>query len=283
VAARARSMLFAPASRPDVAAKLPRSSPDCAVVDLEDAVPPAAKESARGDARGVAAELAADHPALSVYVRVNSIPTEWFAQDIATAVPSTIAGVVVPKIESAADVDTAHAALVAAGLGHLGIVAGIETTRGVLHADEILRPPLTLAYFGAEDYVTDLGGVRTELGLEVLYARSRVALAARVGGIPVLDQIVPAYDDDERFDRDAALGRSLGYGGKLCIHPRQVALAHRAFSPSDDEVERARRLLEHWERATAAGEAAISFDGQMVDEPMAARARAILAVAEAGS
>jgi citrate lyase subunit beta/citryl-CoA lyase len=275
-------MLFAPASRPDVAAKLARSSPDCAVVDLEDAVPPGAKEGARPDARDVAERLAAEHPALSVYVRVNAIPTEWFEQDVAHAVPPTIAGVVVPKIESAADVATAHAALVAAGLGHLGIAAGIETTRGVLRAEEILQPPLTVAYFGAEDYITDLGGVRTEQGLEVLYARSRVALAARVGGIPVLDQIVPAYDDDERFDRDAALGRSLGYGGKLCIHPRQVALAHRAFSPTEDEIARARQLLERWERATAAGEAAISFDGQMVDEPMAARARATLRAAEAG-
>ena len=150
----------------------------------------------------------------------------------------------------------------------------------MLHAEEILVAPLTLAYFGAEDYITDLGGVRTDQGLEVLYARSKVALAARVGEIPVLDQIVAAYGDDELFHRDAEVGRSLGYNGKLCIHPRQVPLANSAFSPSEAELDRARRLLEVWEQAEKVGEAAVVFDDAMVDEPMVSRARALLRLGE---
>jgi citrate lyase subunit beta/citryl-CoA lyase len=276
-------MLFAPASRPDVVAKLGRSTPDCAVIDLEDAVPPGAKDQARLDAHRLAEQLAAEHPALAVYVRVNGLRSEWFEADVARGVPATIAGVVVPKIESADEVSTAHGALVAAGLEQLGLVAGLETTRGVFRAEEILHAPVTLAYFGAEDYITDLGGVRTEQGLEVLYARSKVALVAHIAGIPVLDQIVAAYGDDELFSRDAEVGRSLGYTGKLCIHPRQVELANRAFSPSEAELERARRLLEVWERAAQGGQAAVAFDGEMVDEPMATRARALLHLAELGS
>ena len=107
--------------------KLPRSGPDSAVIDLEDAVPPGAKVDARLEARRLAEQLAAEHPTLSVYVRVNALRTPWFDEDVATSLPPTVAGVVVPKIESAADVAAVHRALVAAGLGELGIVAGIET------------------------------------------------------------------------------------------------------------------------------------------------------------
>jgi citrate lyase subunit beta/citryl-CoA lyase len=114
----------------------------------------------------------------------------------------------------------------------------------------------------------------------VLYARSCVALAARIAGVLAIDQVVTAFGDDAGFLEDAALGRSLGYGGKLCIHPAQVPLANRAFSPSPEEVDRARRLLAAYEAAATRGEAAIDFEGQMVDEPLARHARAVLAANE---
>jgi len=122
-----------------------------------------------------------------------------------------------------------------------------------------------------------MGGVRTESSLEVLYARSRVALAARVAGVQSLDQVVTTFNDDDLFLTDATQGRALGYGGKLCIHPAQVPLANRAFSPSPEEIERARRLLAAFDAATARGDAVIDFEGQMVDEPLARHARAVLA------
>jgi citrate lyase subunit beta/citryl-CoA lyase len=108
-----------------------------------------------------------------------------------------------------------------------------------------------------------------------------VVLAARLTGVVALDQIVAALDDEGRFVADAEQGRALGYAGKLCIHPGQVGLANRVFSPSPQEVERARRLLAVYEEAMARGEAAVAFDGQMVDEPMARQARALLAAADA--
>ena len=157
------------------------------------------------------------------------------------------------------------------------MLAGIETAAGVAGAGSVLEHSgVAFGYFGAEDFITDMGGVRTDDGLEVLYARSQVALAARLAGVPVLDQVVTAFGDDERFLADAAIGRSIGYSGKLCIPPTQVPLANHCFSPSAEEKERARALLTVWDEAQARGEASVAFEGQMIDEPLARRARNLL-------
>jgi citrate lyase subunit beta/citryl-CoA lyase len=121
--------------------------------------------------------------------------------------------------------------------------------------------------------------VRTLGSREVLYARSRVALAARLADMPAVDQVVTHLDAEDHFLSDAAEGRALGYRGKLCIHPAQVALAHRAFTPSPEELDRARRLVTAYDDAVAGGHAAIAFEGQMVDEPLARHARAVIAAA----
>ncbi len=264
---RLRSLLFAPGNQGEVLAKLPRSGPDGVVLDLEDAVP----ADAKGDARAVVAEVApgliADHPGLAVFVRINAVPSAWFADDVA-ALPSGLAGIVVPKLESADQVDA---------LPDLPVVAGLETAAGVARAEDVLAPDRVVAgYFGAEDFIADMGGVRTPEGTEVLYARSQVALAARLTGTLAIDQVVTDLRDEARFRADAAVGRSLGYRGKLCIHPAQVPWAHEAFSPSADELDRARRLLAAYDEANAAGSAAIAFEGQMVDEPLARQAQALL-------
>lgn len=276
-AVRLRSLLFAPGNRGAVLAKLARSGPDGAVLDLEDAVPADAKADARATVAAAGARLAADHPALAVFVRVNAVPSEWFAGDVAEAVPPGVAGVVVPKLESAEQVAAVVATLDHHGLGPLSIVAGLETAAGVARAEAVLAAPrVVAAYFGAEDYVADVGGLRTPEGTEVLYARSRVALAARLTGTLAIDQVVTALQDEALFAADAAVGRSLGYRGKLCIHPDQVAWARAAFSPTAAEVDRARRLLAAYDQAVTAGRAAIAFEGQMVDEPLARQARTLL-------
>jgi len=274
---RLRSVLFAPASRPELIEKLPRRGPDGVVIDLEDAVPDAAKVEARGHARHGGERLAQEHPELAVYVRINPVQSEWFAGDVRDGVAPTIHGVVVPKVESPDQLATVADALDSANLAHLHVMAGIETAAGVDRVSALLGPPVSVAYFGAEDFVADMGGVRTESNVEVLYARSRVALAARLAGVHPLDQIVSALDDEERFLADSREGRAIGYRGKLCIHPAQVPLANRVFSPSSDEVDHARRLLAAHEAARARGEAALAFEGQMVDEPMVRRARDVLA------
>ncbi|MCP2013697.1 citrate lyase subunit beta/citryl-CoA lyase [Deinococcus sp. HSC-46F16] len=274
---RPRSVLFAPGGRADLIAKLPRSAPDAVVIDLEDAVPatPEAKATARPVARDAARDLIAAAPHLAVFVRVNAVHSPFFEDDLAVLTPE-LAGVVVPKLEAAADVRRVRAALAQRGLD-LPLLAGLETGAGVWNAREILAEEgVEWAYFGAEDYTTDLGGSRTPGNLEVVYARSHVALAARLTGVHALDIVVTALNDADTFRADAAQGRALGYGGKLCIHPAQVALAHEFFGPTDAEAERARRLLDAAHEAALAGHGAFSFEGQMVDEPMLAKARAIL-------
>ena len=271
---RLRSLLFAPGNAPDVLAKLPRSGPDGAVIDLEDAVPTHAKGEARIIARQAATELASE---VALLVRVNSVMTDWFEADVAEALVPALAGVVVPKLESADQVNLVSAALDRAGLDSVPIVAGVETAAGVARAEEALEPDrVVAAYFGAEDYIADMGGRRTAANAEVLYARSKVALAARLGGATAIDQVVTELRDEDVFVADAEQGRALGYRGKLCIHPALVPWATRVFSPSEDELDRARRVVEAYDAATTEGRAAIEFEGQMVDEPLARQARSIL-------
>jgi citrate lyase subunit beta/citryl-CoA lyase len=279
---RVRSLLTVPANRPDLAAKATRAAPDAVFLDLEDAVPPGAKEAARAIARSATRELIHGHPALAVFVRVNAVASPWFEADVADGLLRDLTGVVVPKLESSAEVDAVAASLGRAGLGELPVMAGIETARGVAHVEEVLCGPVRWCYFGAEDFVADMGGVRTAENREVLYARSRVALAARIAEVHAIDQIVADFRDEARYLVDASEGRALGYQGKLCIHPAQVALAHKTFTPSTNEVDRARRLLAAYEAAAARGEATLAFEGEMVDEPMARRARTTLEAAREG-
>jgi citrate lyase subunit beta/citryl-CoA lyase len=278
---RWRSVLFAPANRPELVAKLPRSQPDVVVLDLEDAVPPAEKIGARASARAGAQALLGLDGGPAVLVRVNAPATQWHAEDLADAPVPGIAAVIVPKLETLDEVAGVAAALDRAGCPDVGIVAGIETARGVADARLLLEAPRIVAcYFGAEDFTVDMGGIRREDNFEVQFPRAQVALAARLAGVPAIDIVVAAFDDDARFLREAAEARALGFAGKLCIHPSQVPLANAAFVPSAEEVARARALLAAYDASVADGIAAIAFEGQMVDEPLAARARAIIAAAE---
>src|SRR5205085_2659870 len=159
-----------PASKPDVLRKMPRATPDAVALDLEDAVPPDSKPAAREHSRDVGAELATAHTGIAVYVRVNPVPTEWFVDDVRDGVHPLIAGVIVPKLETQEQLATVAATLTDAGLDHLHVLAGIESAAGVERVRELLVPPVAVAYFGAEDYVADLGGIRTLGSTEVLYA-----------------------------------------------------------------------------------------------------------------
>ncbi len=272
-----RSALFAPATRADVLAKLPRSRPDAAIIDLEDGVPSQAKDVARGIAHTAAENLTASHPQIRWFVRINAVGTPWFVDDVAQALTPSLTGVVLPKYESLEQLERLHYALEQQGLEHLVVMVGIETALGIEQVGQTLQAPIGAAYFGAEDFIADMGGERTTEGLEVLYARSRVVLASRLAGIPALDQVVTDFHDDSRFMTEAAQARALGYTGKLCIHPSQVALANQFLRPNQHEIERSQRLLDAYQQAQADNQGVIVFEGQMVDLPMVKRAQTILA------
>ncbi|MDJ0853520.1 MAG: CoA ester lyase [Myxococcota bacterium] len=276
---RLRSLLFAPAVRPDFLERLPERGADGVVIDCEDATPPGAKQEARRNARSIAPRIAGRGS--QIFVRVNAVPSPWFSDDMREALCDALAGIVLPKLERLDQLEAVGQALADAALPGLRVVAGIETALGVADARGLLAHPLvSAAYFGAEDFVADMGGVRTAGSHEVHYARSRVALAGRLAGVTTLDQVVVDFRDAEAFEREVQEARALGYRGKLCIHPGQVAIANRGFVPSAEEVDQARRLLAAYDSAAADGLAAIEFEGQMVDEPLAARARQVLATAD---
>ena len=278
---RLRSLLFAPAVRPDFLAKLGGRQADAIVIDCEDATP--ANDDAKAEARRNAAEWVPrlQDDGATVVVRVNAVPTRWFADDVAEALSYSMTAAIVPKVESVEQMDAVAEAFAERGIPDLGVMVGIETALGVADARAILaHHQVNSAYFGAEDFIADMGGVRTDGNAEVAFARAQVALAARLAGVPALDQVVTDFRNDERFVTEAAQARAMGYAGKLCIHPGQVALANEQFMPSVEEVERARRLLDAYEAASTSGIAAIDFEGQMVDEPLAAHARRVIELAD---
>jgi citrate lyase subunit beta/citryl-CoA lyase len=263
-----------PGSRPDMIAKAARYAPDAAVVDLEDAVPASGKAAARATAV-VAARAAGQGAAL--FLRVNGAQTQWFREDVAAAADGAFAGVVLPKLEAAAEAGLLAELLAAAGRRAMVLIGGLETARGIARCEELAVPPLDCVYFGAEDYIADLGGRRTEGGQEALYARSRVVLAARLSGLHPIDQAVVEPRDTGRFEADARAGRDLGYRGKICIHPSQAEAAHRVFSPSAGEVARARAILSAIAASGASGVGVVG--GQMVDAVHARAAAAVLQAA----
>lgn len=272
-----RSLLFAPAVRPDLVAKLAAAGADGVVIDCEDATPAGEKAVGRRNARQLAEEISGK--GVHVFVRVNGVPTPWFAADIGEGLGEGLAGVVVPKLERRTQLDQVADALADAGRD-LGVIAGIETALGVADSRGLLAHPLVVAgYFGAEDYIADLGGVRTPDSSEVLYARSKVALAGRLAGVLTLDQVVTDFRDGAAFRREAEQARTMGFRGKLCIHPSQVAVANAAFVPSAQEVDRAHRLLRVYEGAVTDGVGAVGFEGQMIDEALAAQARSVISSA----
>lgn len=270
-----RSMLFMPGNRPDMIAKIPRFAPDVAVADLEDAVVADAKQAARSAAAAAidaldAAAAASPVPS-TVLIRVNPVGSPWFADDVAAAAACAATGLVVPKLESQHQVDQVRQVMAEHSWLDGLLVAGLETALGVADARTLLGRGVSGVYFGAEDYVADIGGRRSRGGEEVLYARSQVLLAARLAGIPALDQVVPDLADDEQFLADARAGQNLGYQGKMCIHPRQVPLAHQVFTPTDAEIAHAREVL-------GAGQAGVGVvDGQMIDDVHVRMAQTVMA------
>lgn len=263
--ARWRSVLFLPGGRPDLLAKVERSAPDAVVVDLEDAVAPAGKTTARTATVTALTEQRPDVPIL--LVRINPPGTPWHDDDVAAVAVLPIDGLVLPKYEYPEQLAKLRAALAPGAR----VVVGIETALGVADARPLLAEAPDAAYFGAEDFVADLGGRRSVGGAEVAYARSQVVLAARLSTVSALDQAVLAVRDADAFRADAESGRDLGYAGKICLHPAQVTVAHEVFTPDAAEIAHARAVLD----AGAAGVAVLH--GAMVDAVHLAMARAVLA------
>jgi citrate lyase subunit beta/citryl-CoA lyase len=263
-----RSLFFVPGTRPELLAKVSRWRPDVTVLDLEDAVPTAGKDAARAAAVATLAETAGPPTLL---VRINPPGTAWFDADLTAVAGGPADGVVLPKYESADQLAEVRRRLPADAV----VVVGIESARGVADCAALLAEPVDAAYFGAEDYIADVGGRRTPGGLEALYARSQVVLAARLAGVGAIDEAFVDIGDDDGFVANAHVGQAMGYTGKICVHPRQVELSHQVFTPTAEEAEHARAVVAAFESGGVA-----TVDGQMVDEVHVRMARRVLTRAE---
>ena len=267
-----RSMLFAPGNKYELLQKFSKIQPDIAIIDLEDAVPDSEKQVARENLQKYAQE---DKTAATTYVRVNALVSQHFEEDI-RSIPPQIAGIVIPKVNDASDIERATQAIERYSVS-AKILVGIETVKGLMSVQDIFgTASVFAAYFGAEDYIHDLGGLRTDGNNEVLFARTQIGISSRLFGVPVVDQIVADFSDSERFMKEAQQAKSLGFTGKLCIHPSQVPLANQSFSSTPEEIQQAIELLKVYDEAVANGTASIVHDGQMVDEALAKQARRIL-------
>ncbi|ELY88234.1 Citryl-CoA lyase [Natrialba hulunbeirensis JCM 10989] len=309
-----RSILFTPGDQPDMLRKAPSAGADTIVFDLEDAVAPTEKESARETVREVLTDPRFD-PDCEVCVRVNA-PVNELAADLAviagggtdidtgtntdtdtdtgsntatdtdtdTASSPTdfrLDSVMLPKTGSADDVHTLAAELESHAL-EIPILALIENARGVLAAPEIAAVPETDALlFGAEDLSADLGATRTDEGTEVLYARERVVVAAAAHDCQAIDTVFTDFGDEDGLIEETEFAIQLGYDGKLAIHPAQVAPINEAFTPTAEELEWATAVLEAKREADGEGRGVFEVDGEMIDAPLIAQAERIRERADA--
>ena len=284
-----RSFLFAPGNVARRVEKAFTLEADAVILDLEDSVAVSDKVATR---KQVVQALGRKGRA-RVYVRVNAPSTPFCHGDLMETVQEGIDGVVVPKIESAADlhaIDWVMAALERErGIpeGSLDLMPLIETAAGVQRVDRVLQARNLRPYkgawrvkriaFGAADYANDVGLAPTLEEVELAGARERVVLASRAAGMESpIDSPWFHFKETAAFNRALERSRRGGFQGRLCVHPDQLVPVNKAYLPSDEELERARRIVAAFREAEARGEAAVQVDGLMVDYPIVHRARALL-------
>jgi citrate lyase beta subunit len=267
---RLRSVLYLPANRANAIAKARTLACDAVILDLEDAVQPDAKTAAR--AAAVAAALEGGWGDRLLFLRVNGSGTDWHRDDMAAAHVDGFAGIVVPKVDSAAEA----ANLVAHGGGR-PVLAMIETPAAVLNAPAIAAVPGVAALVaGMADLAKALNCGTDSVRTPLLYSLSAIVLAARAGAIACFDGVCTEFRNDTAFKAEAAQGKLLGFDGKTLIHPSQVDPCNIVFSPSADEVVHAHALIAAYEAAVAAGRGVATLDGQMVEVLHVEQARRLL-------
>lgn len=281
-----RSMIFTPGHRRDLIEKAIRSGADAVIIDLEDAVAMAEKDGARAGL----AEL--PESPVPLYVRTNGPETEMYWDDVIAAGAAGVAGIVIPKAEHAALIRQTDGALRAMEMssghrvGMVGIVPLIESGLGTRNTYEMMLASdrvESVLYGGGEqgDLVADLGVEWTPEGTGLMFSRAKVLMDARAAGIEhPLEAVFMDFRNLEALRVECELARTLGYVGKVAIHPAQVAVINEVFTPTAEQVAHHRRIIEEFDKALAAGSASIAVDGKMVDYAVARVARAVLARAE---
>lgn len=277
-----RSVLYVPGSNRRALEKARTLPSDALILDLEDAVNPDAKEAARA----LVFELLGDggYEPQEVAIRINGLHSRWYADDLAMVASANANAIVLPKVESAADVQVVEAALNRHRAPQtLAVWTMMETPRAVLRAHEIASasPRLTTMVMGTSDLANDLHASHTRSRTPLLSALGLCLLAARAEGLSIVDGVHLDLRDDEGFEDLCVQGAEMGFDGKTLIHPKQIAMANAAFAPSEATIERARRIIDAYAEAEAVGRGVVLLDGRLVEALHVDEARRCLALAAA--
>lgn len=282
-----RSMLFLPGNTPNMLINGNFLGSDAVIFDLEDAVSPNEKDSARILVRNTMRYM--DFRGCEIIVRINSIDTPYWKEDLEEILPYRPDLILLPKTGTAADALAADSYMteLEAKLGMekntVGLMPLIETALGVENAFAIASccSRVRALFLGAEDLTADLRCKRTKESHEIEYARTRLVMAARAAGVDVYDTPFTDVNDDEGIVKDTEYAKALGFSGKASISPRHVSVINRVFSPSPADIDYAYLVIDAITRAEAEGKGAISLRGKMIDAPIVSRARQTIAMAEA--
>ena len=282
-----RSMLFLPGNTPNIIVNGEILGADAVILDLEDAVAPAEKDSARILVRNAIKYMGFGK--CEVIVRINAIDTAFWQKDLDAIIPVRPSLIMPPKTACAADVLAVDAYITQLeeklGLeqGSVGLIPLIETALGVENAYQIAAacPRVKAIFLGGEDLTADLRCKRTKEGQEIFYARSRMVVAARAAGVEVYDTPFTDVTDDEGIYTDAQLAKRLGFTGKASISPRHVKAINEVFSPSMKDIEYAYEVMEAIRIGKEQGKGAVSLRGKMIDAPIVARAQQTIEAAQA--
>ncbi len=282
-----RSRLYLPGNQPDLMLNAGLFGADSLILDLEDSVAPDQKLDARILVRRTLREAHRLFPGTELIVRVNPLTGPFGYDDLREIVPALPHLLLLPKCDSDRDVKEAdrEAAAIERELGIVGRVLFmplIETVKGTVNALAIAQasPRNVALCFGAEDFTRDLGVPRTREGKETLQARSQIVYAAKVAGLQAIDTVFSDVGDDEGLRASCLEAKGLGFVGKGVIHPRQIAIVHQAFAPTEAELEEAKKIMDAMKRAVETGAGVVSLGSKMVDAPVAERAKKLIAAAK---
>lgn len=274
-----RSILFSPGDQPDLLRKAPDSGADVVVFDLEDAVAPGEKDRGREAIRSVLGDLAAD---CEICVRLNPLDRSGRQDlDALSGRWEAVDSLMLPKVSGPEPVARLREELTERGVQR-PVLALLETAGGILDAERIAdQRGVDALLFGAEDLAADIGATRTDDGEEIGYARQRVVLAASAAGVDAVDTLVTDFERTEYLETESDRAVRLGFDGKMAIHPAQIPVINDAFTPSEEELDWAQRVLDGKEQADREGRGVFAVDGEMIDAPLIAQAEQVIERAEA--
>jgi len=281
-----RAFLYTPGEDVHKIEKACALGADCVCLDLEDAVSPSKKEEARLTVAHAIGTF--DFGKSERLVRVNAPSSSYFMPDLRTVIHAVPDGIVIPKVEEASTLQEVDGFLEAfelqqeLELGTMRLIVIIESARSFINLKEICEatPRLDALILGAEDLAVSLGARRTPSNEEIFYARSQMVLYAAASGLDAIDLVCNNYHDPAVVYEEALEGAQLGYCGKQVIHPNQIEVVQRAFSPTQEEIEKARRIVAEYELLLGNGKGALGLRGELVDMPVYRQAKQLIEKAD---